>query len=259
MTGPDADLEHDRRVRRLGQFETGLDGSWFGNALSANASLFYYAYDNYQLFTIESDFGTLPSFVVLTVDNAEVYGGELDLVARPWQGAFLEVRGSWLESHFVDFVSQQFVRKSVNNQAPITIAREIDSTGFRLLNSPQFKVSATVEQAIPLGRYGALIPRYDVVWTSENFFDATEGRGVPDFDGNPLVPEHTFSQTAFFLHNVRVSYAPPSQNPVISFWVRNLEDKAYRTLGADATTFLGTTLHFIGDPRTLGVDVVVNF
>ena len=27
MTGPDTDLEHDRRVRRLGQFETGLDGS----------------------------------------------------------------------------------------------------------------------------------------------------------------------------------------------------------------------------------------
>ena len=27
MTGPDADLEHDRRVRRLGQFETGLDRS----------------------------------------------------------------------------------------------------------------------------------------------------------------------------------------------------------------------------------------
>ena len=46
---------------------------------------------------------------------------------------------------------------------------------------------------------------------------------------------------------------------MISVWVRNIEDKAYRTLGADATAFLGTTLHFVGDPRTYGVDVMFTF
>jgi len=239
-------------------FETGLDAGWFQHALSANAALFYYAYDNYQLFTIESDYGTLPAFVVLSVDKAEVYGAELDLIAKPWMGAFAEVRGSWLESRFVDFVSQQAVTRQIGGTA-VTLLREIDSTGFRLLNSPQFKISATIEQAIPLGHYGALIPRYDVVWTSENFFDATEGRGIPNVDGEFLVPKHTFSQTPFWLHNARLSYAPPSRNPVISFWVRNIENKPYRTLGADATTFLGTTLHFISDPRTWGVDVVFSF
>ena len=243
---------------KIDAFETGLDGSWFHNMLSANAALFYYAYDDYQLFTIEAEFGTLPAFVVLSVDSAEVYGGELELTGRPWPGSLFEARGSWLESRFVDFVSQQVVRKNVGGTA-VTLIREIDSTGNRLLNSPQFKVSFTAEQAIPLGKYGAIIPRYDGVWTSENFFDATEGRGVPNTEGEFLVPEHTFAQKPFWLHNARISYAPPSQNPIVSFWVRNIEDKAYRTLGADATAFLGTTLHFIGDPRTYGVDVVFTF
>ena len=246
------------KPEQIDAFETGLDGTWFHNALSLNAALFYYTYDDYQLFTIEADYGTLPAFVVLSVDNAEVYGGELDVVARPWLGAYYEVRGSWLESRFVDFVSQQAVRKRVGGTA-VTLIREIDSTGNRLLNSPQFKISFSVEQALPLGKYGAIIPRYDGVWTDESFFDPTEGRGVPNVDGSFLVPKHTFAQKAFWLHNIRLSYAPPSQNPVISFWVRNLDDKTYRTLGADATTFLSTTLHFIGDPRTFGADVVVTF
>jgi outer membrane receptor protein involved in Fe transport len=255
---PRQDGVSEARPEQIDAFETGLDASWLNKALSANASLFYYAYKDYQLFTIQADFGTLPSFVVLSVDDAEVYGGEIDLLAKPWLGGFFEVRGSWLESHFVDFVSQQIQRKRVGGTS-VTLIREIDSTGKRLLNSPQFKVSATIEQAIPLGKYGALIPRYDGVWTSESFFDATEGRGIPNVDGSFLVPKHTFAQKPFWLHNARISYAPPAQNPVISFWVRNIEDRPYRTLGVDATTFLGTTLHFIGDPRTYGVDVVFNF
>jgi iron complex outermembrane receptor protein len=246
------------KPEQIDSFETGLTGSWFNGRLTADASLFYYMYDNYQLFTIQADFGTLPAFVVLTVPHAEVYGGELDLVARPWAGAFLEARGSWLESHFVDFVTQQIQRKQVGNRA-VTFIREVDSTGYRMLNSPQFKVSVTAEQAIPLGKYLTVIPRYDMVWTSENYFDSTQGRGIPSADGPFLVPPHTFSQVAYFLHNVRVSLVPPAQNPVISLWVHNVENRAYRQLGADANIFLGTTLHFIGDPRTYGADVMFTF
>ncbi len=239
-------------------FETGFLASWFGGMLDADFSLFYYAYSNYQLFTIETDFGTLPAFVVLNVDNAEVYGAELDLVAKPWPGAFWNVRGSWLESHFVDFVQQQVEQRTIGDTV-VTVVREVDATGNRLLNSPQFKVSFSLEQAIPLWKYGAIIPRYDGVWTSENFFDVTEGRGIPRGDGTFRVPKHTFSQKDYWMHNARLSYAPPTQNPVVSVWVRNIEDKAVRQLGADATTFLSTTLHYVGDPRTYGVDVVFTF
>ena len=97
------------------------------------------------------------------------------------------------------------------------------------------------------------------MWTDEVFFDATEGRGVPGTAGQFFVPKHTIAQDAYFLHNVRLSYAPPGQNPVVSIWVRNLEDKVYRQLAADAQNFLETSLHFLGDPRTYGFDVIVRF
>ncbi len=241
-------------------FETGVIGSWFDGRVSLDLTGFYYAYEDYQVFTTESNFGALPAFVVLNADNAEVYGAEADLVVRPWAGAFLNARASWLESRFTDFVQFHIVQDFILR--PVTLIREVDNTGHRLLNSPRFKVSLSVEQALPLGpggRYGALIPRYDGVWTDEAFFDGTEGRGIPNTNGTVNLPKHTIAQRAFFLHNARLSYALPAGGPVISLWVRNIEDTVYRTFGADASIFLGTSLHFVGEPRTYGVDVIVHF
>ncbi len=239
-------------------FETGLVASWLGGRIDMDLSLFYYAYTDYQIFTIENNFGSPPAFVVLNAENAEIYGAELDLVGKPWAGAFWNARASWLESQFLDFVQLQVIQDFVDGR-PVTLIREVDSKGNRLLNSPQFKVSLTVEQAIPLGGYGTLIPRYDGVWTDDTFFDATEGRGVPDTAGSFVLPEHTLGQRAFFLHNARLSYAAPAGSPVISLWVRNIEDTVYRQFAADATNFLETSLHFLGDPRTYGIDVIFHF
>ena len=242
----------------LDAFETGLSGKWFHGDLSLELNLFYYAYDNYQLFTYETQFGQPPAFVVLNAENAENYGAEADLVIKPWPGATINLRPGWMESQFLDFVQEHIVTVNIGGTS-YTLIREVDAKGNRLLNSPEFKVSAVVEQAIPLGPYGTLIPRYDGVWTAEVFYDATEGRGVPDTDGTFFLPEHTIAQPAYFLHNLRLSYAPPSQNPVIGIWVKNLENKVYRQFGADAQNFLETTLYFPGEPRTYGIDVIFHF
>jgi outer membrane receptor protein involved in Fe transport len=243
---------------KIDAFETGLRGSWFEGRLGLDLSVFYYSYEEYQLFTVKVDAGENPEFVVINASNAEVYGSEIDLVARPFPGTLLNVRGSWLESRFNDFTQRQFVQQTVGLFAD-NILKEIDNTGNRLLNSPPFKLSLTAEQTIPLGRYGSLIARYDGAWTDDTYFDATEGQGIVNEQGLIWMPENAIAQPAYWLHNIWVGYRPPAGKIEIAGWVRNLTDEVYRSFAFDASNFSNTTIHLLGVPRTYGVTLNVGF
>lgn len=240
-------------------FETGLRAEWFGGTLSGDVSLFYYRYQNYQIFSAFQFAGGPPEFIVLNANEAEVYGAEIDAVLRPpWEGGYLNVRFGWLETQFLDFLQLQQATIA-RGGSQVTINRELQNSGNPLLNSPQFKVSFVLEQALPLGRYGYLIPRYDGAWTDETFYDATNGRGIPNTQGLQFLPEHTIAQRAFWLHNLRLGYRTPDGRLELAFWVRNLENTAYKTFAFDGSTFQSTTIYFVGDPRTYGVTAVVTF
>ncbi len=242
-------------------FETGLRASWFDRRLTLDLSLFYYNYKDYQIFTAQQFAGTGPEFVILNANDAEVYGAELELLVRPWDGMFVQIRPSWLESQFLDFVLVQQAVITRNNQN-VLVNRELQNSGNPLLNSPQFKVSFTVEQTIPLGpgaRHGMIVPRWDGVWTDDTFYDATAGMGIPTIQGINYPLEVTFAQRAYWLHNFRLAYRPPGSQVEIAGWVRNAFDTPYKQFGFDGSTFQRTTIYFVGDPRTFGATVTVNF
>ncbi|MBW2698555.1 MAG: TonB-dependent receptor, partial [Deltaproteobacteria bacterium] len=66
-------------------------------------------------------------------------------------------------------------------------------------------------------------------------------------------------QRSHVLHNLRVAYQLPGGNIEIATWVRNLTDFHYKTYVADASPSVGGLLNWIGDPRTWGVSVRVDF
>ncbi len=239
-------------------WEAGLRGSWLDGRLGLDFSIFYYAYTDYQIFTAQQFSGGQPEFVILNADKAEVYGAEVDAVGRPWPGAYVNVRFGWLESQFLDFV--QIQQELVSLQGVQTIVnRELQNTGNSLLNSPRFKVSLTAEQVFQLGRLGSVTARYDGVWTDTTFYDATEGRGIPNFANVSFLPKDTIAQRAFWVHNLRLAYQPFGGRFEVAGWVRNLTNKAVKTFGFDGSTFNDTTIYFVGDPRTYGITLVVNF
>jgi outer membrane receptor protein involved in Fe transport len=239
-------------------FEAGVRGSWFEGRLGLDFSFFYYSYQDYQLFTAQQFAGGQPEFVILNADDAEVYGAEVDAVVRPWIGAFANVRFGWIESQFTDFVQLQ-QEIIAQKGALITVNRELQNTGNSLLNSPQFKVSLTGEQMIPLGRWGSFTARYDAVWTDETFYDATEGRGIPNIQNIQFLPEHTVAQPSFWVHHFRLSYRPPGGGFEIAGWVRNFTNETSKTFAFDGSTFNRTSIYFVGEPRTYGGTLTVNF
>jgi iron complex outermembrane receptor protein len=238
-------------------FETGLRGSWFDGRFGLDASLFYYAYENYQIFTAQQLSGSPPQFLILNANDAEVYGMEADAVTRPWEGGFLNVRFSWLESQFLDFVQRdQFLKAQTGTQIAF---RERQASGNPLLNSPRFKVSLTAEQTVPVSSYGSLTLRYDGVWTDSTFYDSSAGQGLGDEDGDQFLPDGTIGQGPFWLHNLRLSWRHPNGHIEVAGWVRNLENTSYKTFAFDGSNFQATTIYFVGDPRTYGISLAFNF
>jgi iron complex outermembrane receptor protein len=246
----------------IDSWETGLRSRWLDGRLSLAASLFYYKYQDYQVFFISSDDGAPPARRIINADDAELYGAEADLRLEPIDGLEFTARGSWLESQYLDFTNTVFARgldATVNPPRGITIPVEVDYSGNQLINSPRFKLNLALNWAIDLGRFGVLTPRWDATWSDDIFFDATEGRGNPDVNGTLSLPEHAIGQRANWQHNARLSYKTPDSNIEVAAWVRNVGNKAYKTYAFDAGEFSQIVLNFVGEPRTYGLDVNFTF
>ena len=246
-------------------WETGLRGAWFGGLMSLGAAGFYYKYENYQvfLFSDSSDVASPPFLEIVNAKQAENYGIELDGQIAPLRGwaprivEGLRVSGNfgWLHGEYLDFTTTRFFKPQVGPVNPIPVSY----AGLPLQNAPEFKASGTVEWTFDLGRWGYLIPRYDVNWSDDVFFDPNEGHGSIDESGKGALPDYAIGQKAFYLHNVRLAYRIPTGNVELAGWVRNVEDTVYKNFAFDASKFTGVTINFPGQPRTIGFDVVVTF
>jgi outer membrane receptor protein involved in Fe transport len=240
-------------------FEIWLHGMWYSGVLIMDFSFFHYNYHDYQLFTSIQNFGVPPEFIVLNAANSEVYGSELDIALRPLPGMKLQARLAWLQTQFLDYTQVQVAERSFGQGNNVVANNEIQNSGNPLLNSPQFKVSLTAEQSVPLGRMGKLTARWDGAWTDDTNYDAQNARGVPNFDGEQFLPKNTIGQRAYWIHNLNLTYSVPSGGVQITGWVRNLEDKVYKNFAFDASTFAKTTVYYVGEPRTYGVSLTASF
>jgi iron complex outermembrane receptor protein len=240
-------------------FEIGTRGAYFDGLLSFNTQFFYYAYENYQIFTAQQFLNGSPEFVVINANDAESYGVEADIVGEPWEGARASINFAWLETQFLDFVQEQQTSFPTAEGESLVITREIQNSGNPLLNSPKFTLVFGLQQILEMGRFGSITPRYDGVWKDDTFFDATAGRGIPNLQGLQYLPENTIGQQAYWLHNLRLTYRTPGENIELALWVRNLTNQAYKTFAFDGSTFNNITIYFVGEPRTFGGSLRVSF
>lgn len=241
-------------------YETGLRASILDNRVGMNFSLFYYDYDNFQLFTVQNTAGATPEFVVVNAQGVQVYGSEFELNTSPWDNTRLQARFSWLESSFTELVLRNTViDRPVLGGPQIRRVQDLNFTGNRMVNSPQFKISLTAEHTVQLGRYGSLTGRYDTAWTDDVYFDPTEGRGIRDSKGFRSLPANTIGQHSYWLHNLLFIYRPPVGNFTIEAYVRNVTDEVYKSFAFDATVFQKTTVYFTGEPRMFGGTLSLTF
>jgi len=239
-------------------FEMGMKGSWFEDRISVDGALFWYAYQNYQVFTFTNNPRSSPVRVVLNADDAQNFGAELSTTLRPVEGLTTDIRFGWLETKFLNFTDS--VSRPVPGGSGSEFFRQVfDFNGNQLPNAPRFKVSGGIEYAFDLNRIGRITPRYDVSWTDEVNFDPSGGRGAPDGSGNKTLPNHAISQRAFALHSISVRYQEPGERLEMAFWVRNLTNEVYKSLSFDASGGPAFVGNLLGDPRTYGITLKLTY
>lgn len=242
-------------------YELGFKAGLFSDMLVLSGALFFYQYKDYQVFLSQNDFASPPQRIVLNASDAEVYGAELELDARPFEGLNLNLRLGWLESEFLDFTQLQFrsIPSGSPLDPPVVVPVVIDFTGNRLPNTPRFKLSGSIDYAWVMGRFGTLTPRYDFTWTDDVFFDPSDGRGSPNNANEIFMPDFAIGQRGYVLQNLRLSYQTPEEEIEVAFWVRNLTDQTYKSLAFDASASAGLVGNLIADPRTYGVTFALNW
>ncbi|HEB90809.1 MAG TPA: TonB-dependent receptor [Deltaproteobacteria bacterium] len=246
------------RPEKIDAFEIGLRGSYFENRLNLTLSLFHYAYQNYQLFTSQTFARSAPQFVIINASDVELFGSEIEATVLPWEGGLLDVKFAWLQGEFLDFVDIQQREKTI---PPVRVSVPVtaDLSGNRLLNAPKYSITLTLGQSLPIGRFGTISARWDGTWKHTTYFDASQGRGIPNGDGDVFLPKYTIGQRPYWIHNIRLAYTTPDESIEIALWGRNITNETYKAFSADLSNIQKTTLHFVGDPRTYGVTTSIKF
>lgn len=244
---------------KIDAFEWGFSGTWLDGRLSLTGALFWYDYQDYQVFTFTNELGTPPQRVVVNADDAQLWGAELETRIEPIERLVFDLRFGWLESKFLDFTEVSRRRLSTAPGAPAIILQiPLDYDGNRLPNTPRFKVSFAAQYTFEMGDAGSLIPRYDLTWTDDIFFDQTEGQGTVGILGDDF-PEYTIGQRAYALHGIRLTYRSPGEQLDVSGWVRNLTDEVYKTTAFNASQGARLVGNLLGDPRTYGISFSTRF
>jgi iron complex outermembrane receptor protein len=248
------------KPEELNAIEWGVAGSWFEDRLSLQGALFFYDYQNYQVFTFNNTLGVPPQRIVVNANDAQIWGAEFEAQVEPIERLVIDLRFGWLESKFLDFTEVVQRRLSPgpgsNVSTVITVVQDWD--GNRLPNTPRFKVSLGAQYTIEMGRLGSLIPRYDLSWTDDSYFDQSEGRGTKGLLGDDFT-SYTIGQKAYALHNARLTYRVPNGLMEVSGWVRNFTNERYKTTSFNASQGPRLIGNYVGDPRTYGLSVSVRY
>ncbi len=204
-----------------------VGGNWFWDAqrLALQWSVFYYDYQDQQVFmNTPSNVPNAPPLQLLdNVGESSLYGGEVEIAWRP--SPTFEARvglGVMPKAELKEF----------------TVAGGGVVRGNRLPFTPKWDASAFVDYRIPAGA-GEWLLQLNGNYQSEFWFDQNQ---------NPYT-----RQGGYTLWNGRVAYERGDWTAAI--WGRNLADRGYSSLRFDLINFLGVVQDNRGEGRQLGIDL----
>ena len=245
---PRGELSSPVEPEKIDSVELGMKSEFWANRIRVNWAMFHYDYQDIQVFQLRN-VGGVPLQQLLNGDDADVFGIEAEIDVRPFdgwahpllQGLWARVTFAWLDTKYTDFV---FSVPEWVGEPPVRVIVTEDFTGNQLVNAPEFSFIGFV--AWPFGgEWGTVIPRVDWSYKDKVYFGVTNA-GLA-------------SQDSLWLANARVTYKSPSEAFEVAAWVANLTDQAYTLDAFDLTRVRGAILHAIGDPRTWGVTMKMNF
>ena len=220
---PDTDFIPDTRFKdeHLWAYEAGAKLDVLDRKLRVNLSTFYYKYTNFQGYNFRGLVG------VVANNDARLYGGELEIHARPMSSLDLNFAASYLHTRLIDV---QTAHSGVIDQ--------------QAAQAPKwtFNGSVTKRFELPFGTLG-------FTW-----------------DGNYLGSRYTSTDNnagtlirSSFVHNARVSLDIEKQGLELALFVKNISNMDRMTFSYDLAASYGSFLQGYAPPRWFGGSIRKSF
>lgn len=240
-------------------FELGAKTEWLDGKLRANASAFYYDYQDLQV-SVFASLGNITTTFTTNAAEATIKGVEVDLLAKPTPALDIAASLAFLDATYDNFVTP-YGTCTVANAALDSrcvgragLPRLIDAAGNRLNNAPEFKGSLSIGYTFGLAAGGQL------TWQA-----AAHHQGRVFF-----LPANTevMSQASYTLVDARVGFENQAGNVSVGAFVKNLTDEKYfhnivqftSTSDARKDVFaIGNALGYPAPGRQWGLEVTYRF
>lgn len=275
-------VHHDEEV--LHAYEAGFKASFPQYAMRVDGAGFYYDYDDYQAF------GLVQAFPVIVNRDAEIWGGELSVSWNPRERLALRAGLSVLESKIssvpdakgtrnipaddptnadaiallalnpdavavrldpMDPGSALVYAETNNAETAYRVADEINGT--EVPSAPSFSLNFLARQSWPIGG-GDLALQVDGNYNSAHYLDVFNSAAS--------------KENAYFLGNVRASWASSDDRWMFEFFIKNFTDAQHRLYVLDLAVNDTFTPEPIGDgfienvyapPRWFGASATFRF
>lgn len=222
-TAPLTAAEIPYRPEVLLSYEGGFKLTFLNGKGTLNASAYYYDYSDYQAFT----FSNVSGFVQNR--DGRTYGMEADMTLRPVRGLQLGLAASLFNARVKDVQVAPGVFKTV-----------------RPTFAPETQITGRASYELPMNIMGGAITVSGDGSYSSGFY-----HNIRNFDSNWV--------KGYALFNARISWADAAERYRLSFFVNNLTDKTYKTVGYDLSSLCGCNEESYGRPRWWGISAAYSF
>lgn len=235
---------------KLTSYEAGFKSRFLNNRLQLNMSGYYWDYKNHQEPVLT--YTNVPGVTNLIYQNAgaaEIYGGTLDLIARPWRGATINGSVEYAHSKYTSYsvAIPSFSYSPEANGCRVSAANAVtttlDCSGFEVARTPKWSGIAGITQDVTLDD-GTLSANAAVSFASSRWLSV-------DFVAAGRAP-------AYGKLDLSISYRAPGDRWSVTGFVRNVTDTAVYGDGS-RNPFSPLFYASIQPPRTWGGRVAVRF
>jgi len=220
-------------------YEIGFKGTFAGGRLRMNGAVFYMDYTDKQdqVFIDNTDgqyfeFAGFESFSVTTnVSEVEIYGVELELRARPWEGGLVTLDLGYLHNEYGEY-------ETLNENLELVDLAALSISDL----SPDWTANWRVEHTFTLSSGATLTPMLGAYWQTEyEWLEGLERNSPPSF----------CHEGSYAKWRMRLSYEPPAHNFRVTLYGDNITDERIYEYCNQAA---GLYLYRYERPATWGVE-----
>lgn len=237
--------------QKLTSYEIGSKNRFLDNRLQVNAAVFYQNYGGYQESVGQILFALRAMSFIHLILPVKIYGAETDVSWLLTQYDKVTFSAGYQKTKVTDYP----VIEDPNNPGTMVSAKK-----YAVINGiagiPKLTANLTYDHTFLFGNGSSLVPRAELRYKAAHYLKQTTEVEVSTQNSLPY-----YHQDSVVLLNLGATWSSPKSTYSVTGYVRNATDELYKTnvLLPMPGPSSGDPSVTVGDPRTYGIQVSVNF